>query len=519
MAADRVIVVGAGVAGLSAAAVLAARGCAVTVLERHAAVGGKVRQARANGRTIDVGPTVLTLRPVLEELFATAGARLDDHLRLTRAEVLARHLWSGGVGLDLFADAQRSAQAVGEFAGAGEAAAFRAFADDARHAFQTLHRPFMRRPSPSLLGLLLRAGPAALSRIDPYASLGAHLHRRFADPRLRQLFGRYATYVGAAPATAPATLMLVADVEAQGVWLVEGGMARLAQALADVARGHGATIHVDTPVAEIETRRGRACGVRLADGQRLAAGAVICATDLATLQAGALGERPAAGLGRPPRAGRRSLSAVTWAGVARIEGPAPSRHTVLFSDDSATEFADLAAGRMPHDPTVYLCAQDRGAAAVEPFAPVEPERLFILVNAPARGDDPSFFPLEAEACRARTMRRLERCGLTLAPSEPMQATTPKDFARLFPGTGGALYGPPTRGWTSAFRRPGVRSPTAGLYLAGGGAHPGPGVPMAALSGLMCAQEVLTGLTSRARSGRTATPGGTSTPSARTAAAA
>ncbi|MBE7219004.1 MAG: hypothetical protein INR64_11080 [Caulobacteraceae bacterium] len=190
---------------------------------------------------------------------------------------------------------------------------------------------------------------------------------------------------------------------------------------------------------------------------------------------------------------------------------------MLFSDDGEAEFATLAAGGMPSDPTVYLCAQDRGAGVRE-APPPAPERAFILVNAPARGDDPTF-PLEAEAWRARVMRRFERCGLHLEPSGPMEATTPADFAAMFPATGGALYGPPTQGWTSAFRRPGVRSPTRGLYLAGGGAHPGPGVPMAALSGLMCAQAVLKDLTSRARSGRTATPGGTSTRSAPTVAAA
>ncbi|MBE7219124.1 MAG: FAD-dependent oxidoreductase, partial [Caulobacteraceae bacterium] len=306
MAAERVIVVGAGVAGLSAAAVLAARGCAVTVVERRDLPGGKLRETRAgDGPPIDVGPTVLTLRPMLEELFAAAGARLDDHLRLHRAEVLARHFWTGGATLDLFADAARSEAAMRDFAGAGEAAAFRAFQADARHAFATLYAPFMRRPAPSFLGLLLRAGPAALSRVDPYASLWAHLGRRFADPRLRQLFGRYATYVGASPMAAPATLMLIADVEAQGVWLVEGGMARLAQALGAVALEHGATVRCGAAVAGVEIDRGRARGVRLGDGERLEADAVVSAVDLAALQSGALGGRAAAGLGRAPRSGRR----------------------------------------------------------------------------------------------------------------------------------------------------------------------------------------------------------------------
>ncbi len=498
----RVLVVGAGVGGLTAAAWLGGAGCDVQVLERAAAPGGKLREVALGASRLDAGPTVLTMRWVFDELFAELGTPPGGVPRLQAAAVLARHAWSAGEWLDLPAGLQAAVDAIGRFAGTAEADRYRAFCARAQRIHDALEQPYLLASRPTLPALLWRGGwrgLPGLARIAPFTSLWSALGRHFHDPRLRQLFGRYATYCGSSPWLAPATLMLVAHVERSGVWFVEGGMQRLAEALAAVAQRQGARLRCGTEVEQILVRDGRACGVQLAGGERLEADAVVFNGDVAALAAGLLGPAAQRGWRGPPA---RSLSALTWHLQAHAEGPALHRHNVFFGADYRAEFQALAAGRLPPDPTVYLCAQDR------PGRPGAngPERLMALVNAPAR-------PLAAEeiaACQEASFQRLQRCGLKLVSQSPPLVTAPQHFAALFPGTSGALYGTPTHGWQASFRRPGATSPLPGLFLAGGSVHPGPGLPMAALSGRQAALHVLQAWASTRRWLPTAMPGGTST---------
>jgi 1-hydroxycarotenoid 3,4-desaturase len=429
---------------------------------------------------------------VFEELFADAGASLSNYLTLTSTDILARHAWSATERLDLFADAERSADAIGAFAGKRAAEGFRAFSARARRVYQTLEGPFIRAPRPTALSLAAASGPRAMLGISPFGSLWKALGEHFRDPRLRQLFGRYATYSGSSPFDAPATLMLIAHVEQQGVWLVQGGMVRLARALADLAAAKGAVVRCGAPVAEILVSGGRASGVRLASGERIESDAVICAADYAALASGAFGRAAARSVPAADPRGR-SLSAVTWAVSARAEGFPLTRHNVFFSRDYPLEFNEiLRQGKLPTEPTVYVCAQDRGEPGVA--APDGAERLLVLVNAPPVGDRRDFTQQEIEQCATRTFGLMERMGLTLRREQEAVAT-PGDFNRLFPATGGALYGQAVHGSMAAFKRPGARSALPGLYLAGGSVHPGPGVPMAALSGRVACSSVLADLTS------------------------
>ncbi len=480
-----VIVIGAGVGGLTTAALLAARGVPVTVCEAAPTPGGKLREVVAAGRAIDAGPTVFTMRWVFDEIFAAAGARLDDHLTLTRATTLARHAWSGGATLDLFADLDRSAAAVGDFAGAAEAARFRAFMAGAARTYATLKDSYLAAPATTPAGLARRIGMSRdLARIHPFATLWGALGRAFRDPRLRQLFGRYATYSGSSPFLAPATLMLIAHVEADGVWAVGGGMHGIARALAGLAERHGAAIRYAAPVAEIVVGRDGAEAVVLASGERLAARAVVVNADPQALASGCFGA--AAVTAVPPLApADRSLSALTLTLVGRTHGFALDHHNVFFSDDYAAEFADLAAGRLPRQPSVYVCASDRAGGGGGDGGGAE--RLHLIVNAPAIGD--ALAAADVAAGEAAAFARLAACGLDVVPEATVR-TTPGDFARLFPATGGALYGRASHGWRASFQRPGATTRIPRLFLAGGATHPGAGVPMAALSGRLAAAAVL-----------------------------
>jgi 1-hydroxycarotenoid 3,4-desaturase len=510
----KVIVVGAGVGGLAAAIALAAQGVEVRVIERDTAPGGKLRPVHIGAQALDAGPTVFTLRSVFEQLFALAGQQLDRHLHLTPLDRLARHVWPGGEQLDLLADLDGATAAIGQFAGSRAAQQYREFCRRSRRTFETLETPYLRGQRPTPLSLTWRCGLAGLPglmRIAPFASLWRSLGRQFDDPRLRQLFARYATYGGSSPMAAPATLMLIAHVEREGVWAVQGGMHRLAAVLMALAQSLGVRIDLGRTVQQIRVQDGRVVGVVLDGGERLAASSVVFNGDVAALAQGLLGDELRSAAAPVPVASR-SLSALTWNLRAPVHDFALLRHTVFFSRDYVREFDDLCRRRrLPDEPTVYVCAQDR---LDDPgVTRGQPERLLCLINAPACEDIDPLADEEIAACEARTFQRLSRLGLKLDPAGPGHIRhTPAHWAQRFAGTGGALYGQATHGWRASFSRPGAHTRVPGLYLAGGSTHPGAGVPMAALSGMLAAQQLLadpTGQTSISTWHPAVTPGGTS----------
>jgi len=509
----KIVIVGAGVGGLVAALLLAAEGCDVTLVETALSPGGKMRQVLAGGAGVDAGPTVFTMRWVFDEILAAVGCSLSDLVALQPVETLARHTWGERERLDLFADVARSAGAIGDFAGKAEAEGYLQFCKRARAIYQTLLTPFIRASKPNPLSLVGRVGLGGLGPllgISPFSTLWSALGDHFSDPRLRQLFGRYATYCGSSPFSAPATLMLVAHVEQEGVWTIDGGMSRLAKALAHLAHRKGSTFRYGERATRILPAGGRACGVELAGGERIEADAVVMNGDVAALGAGLFGPEAAASASATSPA-MRSLSAITWAMAAQTEGFALTRHNVFFSRDYRAEFDDIfARGRTPRAPTVYVCAEDRDGNAGQDAGP-RAERLLCLVNAPATGDLGDIDDRELQSCESATFALLARCGLMITRTpEATVRTTPADFERLFPATGGALYGRATHGWMASFARPGARTRLPGLYLAGGSVHPGPGAPMAALSGRQAASSVTADLASTSRWFPAAMPGGIST---------
>jgi 1-hydroxycarotenoid 3,4-desaturase len=502
MSRDRIVVIGAGMGGLSAAISLAAQGFEVLLLERAEAVGGKMRRIEVAGRMIDGGPTVLTMRWVFEQLFAAAGAKLSDHVTLEPLAILARHGWSESERLDLHADLHASADAIGAFSGAEEAKRFLAFSAEARRIYEMLEKPFIRaqRPNPLTLATAngLR-GMAQMARINPFETMWKGLGRHFRDARLQQLFGRYATYCGSSPFLAPATLMLVAHVEQAGVWTVKGGMHELALALTALARRKGVDIRFGQEVTEIETAGARVSAVRTA-GETFECSAVIVNADANAVAAGLLGQDVRRAVA-PVAVSERSLSAITWAAFVETSGFPLARHNVFFSRDYAQEFRELTNG-YPSEPTVYVCAEDREGHKGGP------ERLLLLVNSPANGDHA---PQPREQVERAMRAKLAQCGLDVKWEEGATvATDPEGFGALFPATGGALYGRASHGWMASFQRPRARTAIEGLYLAGGSVHPGPGVPMAALSGLLAAESLMASRASTRRFHRAAIAGGIST---------
>jgi 1-hydroxycarotenoid 3,4-desaturase len=485
----KVAVVGAGVGGLSAAIELAAAGHDVEVFEAAAEPGGKMRQLTVAGQGIDAGPTVFTMRWIFDGLLGAAGSTLEEIVGLHRADVLARHAWTQGGRLDLYADRERSAEAIAAFAGNGDARGYRAFCERSADIFGTLRDSFIAAQRPGMVELTRRVGFTrmdALWRTAPWRSLWSALGDYFEDPRLRQLFGRYSTYVGSSPLSAPATLMLIAHVEQEGVWFVDGGMRGLARALAQVLEGLGGRLHCAAPVEEILVRDGSARGVRVA-GEEHSADAVVFNGDASALGTGLLGSA-ARGAVAAVQPTQRALSAVTFCALATVRDFPLHYHNVFFAPDYPEEFSAIfRRGDICAAPTVYVCAADRAVGG----SPAGPERLLLLINAPADGDLQKREPVVLRELRERALRVLADCGARLDFADDHCVTTdPAAFAERFPGSGGALYGRAQHGMQASFRRPGARSRIPGLYLAGGSAHPGAGVPMAAMSGRLAAAALL-----------------------------
>lgn len=479
-----VIVVGAGMGGLGAAMALAAQKVPVVLIDRQSSPGGKMRQLTVAGQSIDAGPTVFTMPWVFQALFDNAGLAFDDYVQLQPAHLLARHSWIDSESLDLYPDLEASLQAISEFASDQDADNYRRFAHETEKVFNTLDYSFMRAQKPNPVSLSVSHGlRGMLDMLDtrPFISLWKHLARRFKDPRLQQLFARYATYCGSSPFKAPATLMLIAHVERAGVHLVAGGMNGLADGMAKALNTLGVESRFGAHVASIDVQADKVSGVTLDTGETLSARAVVFNGDTQALATGLLGEpaRRACSLRSDA-----SLSAITHCQVAKTSGYDLAHHTVFFGDDYEDEFDSIFNRQtITQHPTVYVCAQDRGNlnSTIPEF-----ERLFCLINAPAA----TMNTQSIDDAISRLHSNLQRQGLSISHSQGESIVTrPDDFNDLIPASDGALYGRPTHGWYGSFNRPGAKSKLDNLYLCGGSVHPGPGVPMATLSGQLAAERL------------------------------
>ena len=484
----KILIVGAGIGGLTAALELSHRGLDVTVLEKNQHPGGKIRQINIDGALIDSGPTVFTMRWIFEKLFADCDENFSSEFELEALDILARHSW-GDTPLDLYADTQKSADAIAQFSTAQQAKLFLEFCKMAKKVYGALKGPFIQSPRPNMFGMMSALGlqkSKTLFDIGPFSTLWSSLERYFPDPRLHQLFGRYATYCGSSPYLAPSTLMLIAEVEMEGVWSIKGGMAKIPEVIARLAQKKGCRIQYGAEVKSLRFSGAKVSGVQLTSGEVLECDYLIFNGDINALQKGLLGQPANTAIPKNLKQ-TDSLSAVTWSMRVKASGFPLVRHNVFFNQPYQSEFTDIfEKKKLPANPTVYICAQDRTDQAINNN---DHERLLCLVNAPANGDSQSYDDEELERCEQKAFSLMSQYGLQLQDAQ-ITRTSPQEFAKLFPGRGGALYGQATHGWMSSFQRLGSRSQISNLLLTGGSTHPGPGVPMAAMSGRLAAATLM-----------------------------
>ncbi|MEZ4235955.1 MAG: phytoene desaturase family protein [Myxococcota bacterium] len=459
-------VIGAGVGGLCAAIALAAHGLRVTVVEAASEPGGKAGTALLDGVEVDTGPSVLTLPDVFDGVLRLAGTTLADEIALLRPEPAFRYRWPDGTVLDVHVALEETLASVRAALGAEAEAELAAYLRYVGGIWEVAAPRFVRGEAPGPAAMLSWSALRDVARIDPLRTMGGAIRARVREPHLRDLLLRYATYAGSDPRRAPATLGCIAHVElALGGFGVEGGIAALVRALVRAADRLGVALRLGEPVRRVVVAGGRAVGLETGAG-RLDADLVVSNAEVAHLRT--------ALCGKPP--GKPATSTSGWTGIVRAAAqPGRAAHTVLFPVDYAREFVDLFDhARVPLDPTVYVCAQ-RACHRRAGWPGEEP--LFVMVNAPPGDAAP-----DAD-CSEVVLARLRAAGLAGDEARIVWSRTPGELAARFPGSGGALYGPAHDGPLGALTRPGNRvRGIAGLYVASGSAHPGGGLPLAALSG-------------------------------------
>jgi phytoene desaturase len=486
----RVAVVGAGLGGLAAAARLAALGHDVTVLEQAAEIGGKLGWVSRDGHGFDTGPSLLTLPQLYRDLFAATGAPLDDVLDLVPLDPAADLRFADGTRLRMPGSRADVPAALDDALGAGAGAQWAALMDRAEAMWRVAEQPFLRSPLAGAATLArLARSPADVATVAPWQTLRGLGERYLRHPHLRTVLDRYATYSGSDPRRAPAVLATVPYAEQEfGSWYVRGGLRRLGLAVAERAVSLGARVRTSSPVAAVLVEGGRARGVRLASGETVRADVVVSAGDAAALYRDLLpaDRRTRAVRGALARA-TPSLSGFVLLLSLRGRTPGLAHHTVLFPEDYDAEF-DAVFGRRPRpveDPTVYVSAPDDPATRPDDAS----ESWFVLVNAPRHvaGHDPAggvdwTAPGLADAYAARVLSVMARRGLDVRDRvTECVVRTPADLERDTGSVGGSIYGTSSNGARAAFLRPANASPVPGLFLVGGSAHPGGGLPLVALS--------------------------------------
>ena len=483
---SRVVVVGGGLGGLAAAARLAAGGHAVTVCEQAPWIGGKLGWYGRDGHGFDTGPSLVTLPQVLRDLFAATGAPLDDVLDLVRLDPATRYRFPDGTWLDLPGRREEIPAALDAALGSGDE--WERFLARAERMWAVTEQPFLRSPLDGAATLARLARSASdVATVAPWSSLRGLGSRYLQDPRLRMLLERYATYSGSDPRRAPAALATVPYVEqAFGSWYVRGGLRRLAEAVAERAAELGAELRTSSPVGRVLVEGGRAVGVELAGGERIAADVVVSNADAAALYGDLLPT------GAPVRRARAALRRTTPSSsgfvlllALRGRTPGLAHHTVLFPADYDAEFdalfAPVGPPRPVEDPTVYVSAPDDPATRPDDAS----ESWFVLVNAPrhepGQGVDWDT-PGLADGYADRVLAVLAERGLDVRDRVRWRVVrTPADLERDTRSVGGSIYGTSSNGARAAFLRPANASPLPGLYLVGGSAHPGGGLPLVLLS--------------------------------------
>ncbi|RPD49307.1 phytoene desaturase [Hymenobacter sediminis] len=475
-----VAIIGAGIGGIATAVRLAAHGHRVTVFETQESFGGKMHQLELpGGYRFDGGPSLFTLPHLVDELFRLAGREPQDYFRYQRLDPITQYFFADGTRLTAWADESRFAQEVEEKLNVPAAEVLR-FLQRSRRAYEGTAGTFLQK---SLHKAGTYLSPEVLKALAALPQLGltSTMHERhaaaFQDPRLVQLFDRFATYNGSDPYQAPATLSLIPHLEhGLGAYYPEGGIFAIAQSLVQLAEELGVQFRYQEPVLEILTADGRVTGVRT-EQEVYDVGLVVSNMDVVPTYRRLLPRQqaPERTLGQP----RSSSALIFYWGIGR-RFPELGVHNIFFSQDYRREFEAIFQEKtIADDPTVYV---NITSGHTPTDAPPDHENWFVMVNVPH--DQGQNWPELVQRTRQAVLRRVSQ-ALGVEVGSLIRAEhvwDPPGIEARTSSFGGALYGSSSNNALAAFlRHPNFSGQLDGLYFCGGSVHPGGGIPLCLLS--------------------------------------
>lgn len=494
----RIAVVGSGLAGLSAACVLAARGHQVTLLEKNSWVGGKAAVHHADGYRFDMGPTILTLPSVLKRIFEEAGKSLEDYLQLLPLDPQWRCFFEDGSVLDLVADTAQMQDNLRRLSGDERSAeGYGRFIDFSKQLHAVSERFFFWQSVGGITDTFKSSGMFNLAVLKDVMSLRmgksvATVVRQYVpDQRAAQMIDHFTQYVGSSPEASPAVLCGIAHMQTQeGIWYPKGGTRAVPEALHRLALELGVEVRTQCDVDSIETIGNTVVGLKLVDGEVLRYDAVVSNCDSVRTHRELLRHHT-----QPLSLSRKKNIEPACSGVVLYLGLRERyehllHHNFVFSQDPHAEFDWIYRRGLPApDPSCYVCAPSVSEPEV---APPGGEALYVLVHTPYLRPNHDWAAMLPEY-RDVILDKLERTGGLRDIRQRIvteETLTPADIGHRYRVLHGAIYGLASHGtYTGAFK-PANRSPEIhGLYLAGGAAHPGPGMPMVMMSGWIAADAV------------------------------
>lgn len=502
--ADEIIVIGAGMGGLAAATRLAKAGNKVRIFEACALPGGKCRTINISGFSFDTGPSLLTLPAVYRDLFLKSGKHLGQVLKITPVEPAFDYIYPDGKRLTLPSSSRAgTASAIETAFGKSAALEWEAVMDRAAKMWDLSRLTFVESELGTIRSFFSKPKVLAdLFTIAPWRSLRSLVAKQIKDPHLRTLIDRYATYTGSDPRRAPAVLLTIPYIEMVfGAWHIGGGIGKLAEALAQRAQSCGVVIEYETPVTQILTSSGKVSGVELKDGRIFKSEIVISNADSELTYGKLLGNLSVAKKEKKKiLRSEPSLSGFYLTLGLKRKRSNLNHHTVLFPEDYDAEFDSIFKTFEPvQDPTIYICSPKD--EQMVPNQDLENhESWFVLVNAPRHSKNGTGFdwsaPGVAQNYANHIVDLLVKKGLLDRDQiVVLEYGSPQQIESNHLAPGGSIYGRSSNGARAAFARAKNRSPVEGLYLVGGSAHPGGGLPLVGLSG-----EIVAGIISQRSKG-------------------